>query len=628
MSFKKIKIFVFTASFILFILLLCFVDLSKKVNYYNIDHYYNDSLTVQINFGNNPNLDRTKLQLYYSDSINTISPYSKDHRTHAPVKNNSAKFKYFTKDIPKLIRINFDREIKDTITIDQIFINLVNKKIDIDLTNFIAHPSINILKKKSNLIKIELSPNKNIEYDPYIYLEKPIYVHKLKTIEYILILIIILILSYLISELSIYLINFKPTTESFNTILLFLLLISLLFREHWISKTLILIGVYTVFLSIKKKIKFKKINFYSFLFFFIFAVISLIWSQNIERSFSKLIGFLPFILIPVWLSFFNSKIKYNLIFKYVGIVFAFISFGTILLAFFRFNSTQQITEFYYHKLASPLFTNAIYISILYLMIFLFNLYLLIKKKEKIQIIDYITLTVLFFYILLLSSKLIAVLLFITTIIVGFSSFNLQFKTQKLTLSIILIMSLLTLFIIKSNNNISKRFDEILNIEKVKEVYSKNEFGDTYLWNGLNLRLFQLRAFYDIEKNDNFNSFLGVGLNNGQALLNERYKSYKLYTGKKWEENGGYLSYNFHNQYAQTLIELGVIGFLLLIYIFYGFFLNAKNNKNFLLFSVVFIFILVMFTESILVRQKGIMFFVLFPIIAIKIGHFIEQKRLL
>ena len=628
MSLKKIEILVFTASFILLILLLNFVDLSKKVNYFNTDQYYNDSLTVQINFGNNPILDKKKILLYYSDSINTISPYSKDHSTYSTIKNKTAKFKFFTKDIPKLIRINFDREIKDTITIDQIFINLVNKNIDLNLTKFIAHPSINILKKKSNLIKLKLSPNKKLKYDPYIYLEKPIYVHKLKTIEYLLILIITLILSYLFSKLSIYLISFKFTTENFNTILLFLLLISLLFREHWISKTLILIGVYTVFISFKKKIKFKGINFYSFLLFFIFSTISLIWSDNIGRSFSKLIGFLPFILIPVWLSFFNSKIKYDLIFKYVGIVFVFISFGTVLLAFFRFNSTQQITEFYYHTLSSPLFTNAIYISILYLMIFLFNLYMLIRKKEKMQIIDYIILTVLFFYILLLSSKLLVVLLFISTIIVGYSSLNLRFKTYKLISAILLIISLLTIFIILSNNNISKRFNEILNIEKVKEVYSKNEFGDTYLWNGLNLRLFQLRAFYDIERNEDFNSFLGVGLNNGQVLLNERYKAYKLYTGKKWEENGGYLNYNFHNQYAQTLIELGIIGFLLLIYIFYGFFINAKNNKNFLLFSVVFIFILIMFTESILVRQKGIMFFVLFPLIAIKIGQFIEQKRLL
>lgn len=628
MSLKKIKILVFTASFILLVLLLNFVDLSKKTNYYNIDHSYNDSLTVQINFGNSPKLDKKKILLYYSDSINTVSPYSKDHSTYSTIKNKTAKFKFFTKDIPKLIRINFDRDIKDTITIDQIWINLVTKKIDINLTKFSAHPSINILKKKSNLIKIELSPNKYIEYDSYIYLEKPIYVHKLKNIEYLLILIIILILSYLISELSIYLINFKPTTENLNTILLFLLLISLLFREHWISKTLILIGVFTTLLSIKKEIKIKGVNFYGFLLFFMFATISLIWSDNIGRSFSKLISFLPFILIPVWLSFFNSKIKYALIFKYVGIVFVFISFGTVLLALFRFNSTQQITEFYYHTLSSPLFTNAIYISILYLIIFLFNLYMLLRKKEKIQIIDYIVLTILFFYILLLSSKLIIVLLFITTVIVGYSSLNLRIKTYKFISINILIISLLTTLIILTNNNISKRFDEILNIEKVKEVYSKNEFGDTYLWNGLNLRLFQLRAFYDIERNDDFNSFLGVGLNNGQVLLNERYKAYKLYTGKKWEENGGYLSYNFHNQYAQTLIELGIIGFLLLIYIFYGFFINAKNNKNFLLFSVVFIFILVMFTESILVRQKGIIFFALFPQIAIKVGQFIEQKRLL
>ena len=177
----------------------------------------------------------------------------------------------------------------------------------------------------------------------------------------------------------------------------------------------------------------------------------------------------------------------------------------------------------------------------------------------------------------------------------------------------------------SNNNISKRFEKILNIEKVKEVYSLNEFGDNYLWNGLNLRLLQLRAFYEIEQKEDFNSILGVGLNNGQELLNKKYKEYKMYTGKPWEEKGGYLSYNFHNQYTQTLIEMGIIGFLFLIYIYYSLFIIGLKTNNFLLFTIIFTFILIMFTESILVRQKGIVTFVLFPLIAIKVKEYLDQK---
>jgi len=623
---KKLKIAVFIASFILFIVFLFFVDISKKLNYYNIDNSYNDSLIVQIKFKNS--LDRKEIQLYYSASVNAKSHYTNDQRTKVFVNNQTADFKFFTKYIPILLRVSFDKNIKDTISIKQVSINLIDQNIDIDLTKFLAHPSIQVLKKKSDFIKIDLTPKNGIKYDPYIYLENPVYINKITTTEIILILIIISLLSFLISQLSVYLLNYKTSPESINSILLFLLIISLLFKEHWISKSTILIGLYTLFLFIKKKTKLKDINYYGFSLFFIFAVISLTWSTNIDNSLPKIIGFLPFIILPIWAKFLNSKIRYDIIFKYVGIIFMLISIATILLASFRFNSSHQMSEFYYHTLASPLSTNAIYISLLYLIIFLFDLFFLLRKKEKIEVFDFFTLTILFIYILLLSSKLIIILLIFSTCIVLYPSLKLRFKNRKLIRAGIVIISSIFLVIFLSHNNLSKRFDKVLNIEKIKEVYSLNEFGDTYMWNGLNLRLLQLRAFYDIETNDHFNSLIGVGLNNGQVLLNERYKYYKLDTGKKWEKNGGYLSYNFHNQYAQILIELGFIGFLLLIYLFYRLIVNAINSRNFLLFSIVFIFILIMFTESILVRQKGIMFFVLFPLIAIEVKKYIEQKELI
>ncbi len=618
MNLKKIKILVFIVSFILISLLLSFIDFSKKLNYYNINKSYNDSLKVQIDFKKKLDLNKKEIRLYYTNFTN--SPYSDDQSATTQIDNHSAKLNFFSKSIPLLFRINFDEHILDTIRIKKVTINLTNQKIDIDLTKFIAHPSIRLLRKKSDILTVDLSHINNSNYDPYIYLEKPIYVHRLTTLEIILIIIAITILSFLISELFIYLLFFKLTTNNINSTLLFLLIISLLFKEHWISKTMILIGVYTAFLFIKNKIKLKKINFYGYSLFFFFTIISLIWSVNIGSSMPKLIGFTPFIIIPIWASFLNLKINYEIIFKYVGMFFMLVAITTVLQAFFRYNSTFQMSEFYYHNLSSPLSTNAIYISVLYLIVFLFNLSFLLRKKGKTQTLDYLTLIVLLVYILLLSSKLIVVLLFLSTYFLFYSFLKLRFKKSILILVTLLTFGPFTLLIFLSENNIFKRFEKITNIEKIKEVYSQDEFGDNYLWNGLNLRLLQLRAFYDIEKNTNFNSFLGVGLNNGQELLNERYKYYKMYTGKKWENKGGYLSYNFHNQYAQTLIELGVVGFIFLVLIFFRLIINSKNNNNFLLFSIVFIFILVMFTESILVRQKGIMLFVLFPIIAIKVNN--------
>ncbi len=101
---KKLKIAVFIASFILFIVFLFFVDISKKLNYYNIDNSYNDSLIVQIKFKNS--LDRKEIQLYYSASVNAKSHYTNDQRTKVFVNNQTADFKFFTKYIPILLRVS------------------------------------------------------------------------------------------------------------------------------------------------------------------------------------------------------------------------------------------------------------------------------------------------------------------------------------------------------------------------------------------------------------------------------------------------------------------------------------------------------------------------------------------
>jgi hypothetical protein len=408
-----------------------------------------------------------------------------------------------------------------------------------------------------------------------------------------------------------------------NSILLFLLIVSLLFKEHWISKIFILIGIYTLFFFIKKKTKPKYFYTNSYFFFFLLAGVSLLWSVDVQNSLNKFIMLLPFMIIPFWISSLSVKLKYDEIFRNLGLFYIFVGLLTLFLASIRYNTTHQISEFYYHSLASPLSTNAIYISILYLFILETNLFIYFRNKNRLNLIISVFLAG---YIFLLSSKMILILMFLSIPVIILANIRSgQKKLLKYGLSIATVI--LFLVVMFTNNNISRRFNQISNIENIKEVFTLNKFGDIYNWNGLNLRLFQFRCFLDIEKDKSFNSLSGVGLNNGQPLLNERYNHYKLYTGKKWEEKGGYLTYNFHNQYTQTLIEMGIIGFLFLIYIYYSLIVTGLKTNNFLLFTIIFTFILIMFTESILVRQKGVVIFVLFPLLAIKVKEYFDQKNI-
>jgi len=96
------------------------------------------------------------------------------------------------------------------------------------------------------------------------------------------------------------------------------------------------------------------------------------------------------------------------------------------------------------------------------------------------------------------------------------------------------------------------------------------------WNSVNLRLLEWQASWSIVKKS---WLIGVGTGDGQDAMKRYYASFNASTMN--------MDFNSHNQYFETLIELGMIGFFILL------------------------FSLMCLTESMLARQKGIVFFTLF-----------------
>jgi len=71
------------------------------------------------------------------------------------------------------------------------------------------------------------------------------------------------------------------------------------------------------------------------------------------------------------------------------------------------------------------------------------------------------------------------------------------------------------------------------------------------------------------------------------------------------------NYNAHNQYLSSWLIGGLFSFLALVFLLgRNFFLSVKHN-NHLLFLVVTFYMIVMFTENILEREDGVIFFSLF-----------------
>ncbi|MBC7643343.1 MAG: O-antigen ligase family protein, partial [Flavobacterium sp.] len=125
--------------------------------------------------------------------------------------------------------------------------------------------------------------------------------------------------------------------------------------------------------------------------------------------------------------------------------------------------------------------------------------------------------------------------------------------------------------------------------------------------GTAFRVYQFRIFLEMMKENNI-FWQGFGLNASYKKIEEKGIYYHLYLGDATNNNQGYQTKNFHNQYVQNFAELGVFGFLILITMLFINLKNALKNKNFIHISFAILMISLFLTETFLWRQRGVVFF--------------------
>jgi O-antigen ligase len=97
--------------------------------------------------------------------------------------------------------------------------------------------------------------------------------------------------------------------------------------------------------------------------------------------------------------------------------------------------------------------------------------------------------------------------------------------------------------------------------------------------------------------------------NAQAELEKSYDEIGFVLGQKNR-------YNAHSMYYQSLLEGGWTGFFVLLLFILGMLTYAIRNRDPLLFAAVLFFALSGLTESLIDRQKGVLFAaVILPILA-------------
>jgi O-antigen ligase len=276
----------------------------------------------------------------------------------------------------------------------------------------------------------------------------------------------------------------------------------------------------------------------------------------------------------------------------------------------QYMHVKNTSVFFYHSLVAPFRYHAVYFSILVFIALVCQVEAMITKTYVFHK-SFHTLSILYlsFFLFLLASKLVlsyyAIYLLFLLIKSGQNHLSRLFIY---TTGILLIFG--TVFTLMTKNPVSDRFHDFTNgnISLIRQ----DKFSPSQYFNGLQFRLLQWRLVPEILSENNC-WWTGVTPGDAQSFLNKKYISLNMYHGNAHREGHGYLDYHAHNQLLQSLLESGIPGGVVFIFICISLVRLARQvDKRLLSFTVVLL-IIYLFVESLFEEQYGIVIFTFWPI---------------
>jgi len=374
----------------------------------------------------------------------------------------------------------------------------------------------------------------------------------------------------------------------------FLLIFSLPFFRSIHSLLLILNIFFSLwfFLKNKQTIHFK--NHLSEIIVFVFFIIILINGLINKPILKGLDTYLYLLFYPLLFLFFRKNILKNIIEKSINIYTTTITLSIIYLVVINIINRKLLlsTNTYFSE---PLGLIHVYYGIYVGLAATFILWLYVYKNNYLNKKINLLLFFLFLGILIYIGARIALIAVIILIsITLYKKISLKRNKKLILIGVILTGSLLLSYITipRARNDIKygkKVYLSIKNNDKEDMIHNS--------WRNMYQRF--LVIDYSVkELKDNF--ILGIGLFNVKKRISDKII------------NDGYIYFkpmNTHNQYLHFLLGLGIIAFLYFLFMLYHFSINYASLNYFLTF-----FIIVMMTESVLVRVKGLSLFFLFLLI--------------
>lgn len=378
-------------------------------------------------------------------------------------------------------------------------------------------------------------------------------------------------------------------------------------------------------LSLRNKPFSLNLNLLISVFFFLWMAASYFWSIDMNATIKALPKEITLVLVPINFMFFSRdglEKKITIWLKYYSHFMVLYALFFLLRAGIRYLIFKETAVFYYHGENDvdsglvPKLLNAIHVSVFIAVAFFWFLYQSHKTRT-----ETIAMGVLFVFLVLLSSKNILLVVVLLTLVYLFY-FSKTANKMRLRNSLIftsLILSVLFFgkikqrFDIEFQSNTSRSLShDVLNqapegvhFVSIYEAWNNESFTPNDYFPGTAFRVYQIRIFLELIKEEPV-LLTGFGLNASFKKLEEKSIKYNLYQGTG--KGDGYQNKNFHNQYVQTFAELGIIGFLILIFMLGIMMYKAIKRESFLQISFTVLVISVFLTESFLWRQRGVSFF--------------------
>jgi len=145
-----------------------------------------------------------------------------------------------------------------------------------------------------------------------------------------------------------------------------------------------------------------------------------------------------------------------------------------------------------------------------------------------------------------------------------------------------------------------------------QFIKRERFNPGDYFNGLQFRLLQWEFVPGI-LNEKKAWLLGVSPGDAQNYLNQKYISKNMYIGSVERGDKGFIGYNTHDQFLESLLETGLIGGLIFLLICWSMVRMTWERKKAELSFITILLLVYSFSESVFETQYSLFIFLFFPL---------------